>query len=136
MPPSSRPLIAVGAVVVKDGELLMVRRKNDPGKGLWSVPGGRLELGEYVVDAVEREVREETGLEVEVKGLLGILEVTGDPHYVILDHIALHHGDGEPIPGDDVDAARWVPFGEIGTLPCTPRLEETLRAWGTFEENG
>ena len=114
----------------------MVRRRNDPGSGLWSVPGGRLEVGEYIVDAVAREVREETGLEVEVKSLLGILEVTGNPHYVILDHIALHRGDGELIPGDDVDAARWVPFGEIATLPCTPRLEETLRAWGAFEEDG
>lgn len=128
-------MIAVGAVVVKDGSILMVRRKNEPGRGLWSVPGGRLEHGEYVVDAVAREVKEETGLDVEVKGLLGILEVTGDPHYVILDHIALHDGDDEPNPGDDVDAARWVPFGEISQLQCTPRLEETLRAWGAFEED-
>ena len=120
---------------MKDGCLLMVRRKNDPGSGLWSVPGGRLELGEYVVDAVAREVKEETGLYVEVQGLLGILEVTGDPHYVILDHIALHEGDGDPSPGDDVDAARWVPFGEISELPCTPRLEETLTAWGALDEN-
>lgn len=120
---------------MKDGNLLMVRRRNDPGKGLWSVPGGRLELGEYIVDAVAREVREETGLEVEVKGLLGILEVTGDPHYVILDHIAIHTGDAEPIAGDDVDAVRWVSFGDISELPCTPRLEETLTAWGALEEN-
>lgn len=129
-------MIAVGAVVVKDGSLLMVRRKNDPGKGLWSVPGGRLEPGEYIVDAVAREVKEETGLEVEVKGLLGILEVTGDPHYVILDHIAFDNGSGEPVAGDDVDDVRWVPFGEISGLPCTPRLEETLMAWGALEESG
>jgi ADP-ribose pyrophosphatase YjhB (NUDIX family) len=127
------PVIAVGAVVVKDGTLLMVRRKNEPGQGLWSIPGGRLELGEYISAAVAREVKEETGLDVEVLELLGIFEVPGDPHYVMLDHIASHDGDDEPVAGDDVDDVRWVPFGGISELPCTPRLEETLRAWGVFE---
>lgn len=129
-------MIAVGAVVVKDGALLMVQRKNDPGAGLWSIPGGRLELGEYVVDAVAREVKEETGLDVEVLGLLGIFEVPGEPHYVMLDHIAAHEGDVEPVAGDDVDDVRWVPFAEIAGLPCTPRLEETLEAWGVLEGTG
>lgn len=111
----------------------MVRRKNDPGKGLWSVPGGRLELGEYITSAVAREVKEETGLDVKVLGLLGIFEVPGDPHYVVLDHIASHEGEDEPVPGDDVDDVRWVPVDGVSELPCTPRLEETLRAWGVLD---
>lgn len=126
-------MIAVGAVVVKDDALLMVRRANDPGRGLWSIPGGRLELGEYISDGVAREVKEETGLEVEVRELLGIFEIPGDPHYVVLDHVAAPVTDAEPSPGGDVDAARWVPIDEIPELDCTPRLVETLRAWGALE---
>lgn len=126
------PVIAVGGVVVKDGKLLMVRRAKEPGKGLWSIPGGRLEHGEHIADGVAREVKEETGLDVEVRQLLGILEVPGDPHYVILDHVAGYPGNDEPVPGDDVDDVRWVAFEDIESLDCTPRLLETLRAWGAF----
>ncbi len=111
----------------------MVRRAQEPGKGLWSIPGGRLEPGEYIGHAVAREVKEETGLDVEVHELLGILEVPGNPHYVILDHIATYSGEATPMPGDDVDDVRWVAFGEIDELDCTPRLTETLRAWGAFD---
>ncbi|MBA2426220.1 MAG: NUDIX domain-containing protein [Actinobacteria bacterium] len=72
-----RPTLGVGAVVVRDGALLMVQRAHEPGRGLWSVPGGRVEHGEHLSAAVAREVREETGLEVEVGDLLGIYEVVG-----------------------------------------------------------
>ena len=125
-------MIAVGAVVVDEGKLLMVRRANDPGQGLWSIPGGRVEHGEYLSQALVREVKEETNLDVEVKELLGILEVPGEPHYVILDHVAALIG-GEPKPGDDVDDVEWVPFETIEERDCTPRLLETLRAWGAFD---
>lgn len=118
---------------MNDGKLLMVRRAKEPGRGLWSIPGGRLEPGEYIAQGVAREVKEETGLDVEVRDLLGILEVPGDTHYVILDHVASYGGDDEPVAGDDVDAVRWVSFEEIGNLDCTPRLLETLKAWGAFD---
>jgi ADP-ribose pyrophosphatase YjhB (NUDIX family) len=127
------PTLGVGAIVVKDGALLMVQRGKDPGRGLWTVPGGRLEHGELIADAVAREVREETGLEVEVLGLLGVFELPGDTHYVILDHIAALTGDDEPVAGDDAAAVRWVPFGEIDDLETTPRLTRALRAWGVFD---
>ena len=113
-----------------DGKLLMVQRGNDPGKGLWSVPGGRLEAGEYLNAAVAREVKEETGLDISVGQLLGILEVVGDPHYVILDFVATTTHGGTPQAGDDVADVRWVPLDEVSTLECTPRLRETLRGWG------
>ncbi|HVF52892.1 MAG TPA: NUDIX hydrolase [Actinomycetota bacterium] len=132
----SSPVIAVGAVVVKDGSLLMVRRAQEPSAGLWSVPGGRVEHGEYLSDALQREVREETGLEIEVLQLLGILEVVGDPHYVILDYVATTSSEGEPVAGTDVSEVRWVPLDDIGALECTPRFEEMLRAWGVLEEEG
>jgi len=133
VPSDEKPVIAVGAIVVRDGKLLMVRRRHDPGKGLWSVPGGRLEHGEYITQAVAREVKEETGLDVAVRELLGILEVPGSPHYVILDHVASYDGDADPVPGDDVDDVAWVAFEDIDKRDCTPRLSETLRAWGALD---
>lgn len=124
------PQLAVGAVVVHGGALLMVRRNQQPAKGLWSVPGGRVEAGEYLSAAVAREVAEETGLQIVVGDLLGILEVVGDPHYVILDFIATVETRSEPVAGDDVSEARWVPLDEVDALECTPRFVETMRAWG------
>lgn len=124
------PQVAVGAVVVDDQRLLMVQRNREPGKGLWSVPGGRLESGEYLDAAVAREVKEETGLDVSVGQLLGILEVVGDPHYVILDFVATVNGEAAPVAGDDVADVRWVPLDEVSALDCTPRFCETLRGWG------
>ena len=109
----------------------MIRRAKEPGKGLWSIPGGRVEHGEYISQALVREVKEETNLDVEVKELLGILEVPGDTHYVILDHVAAVVG-GEPQPADDVDAVEWVDLEDIDKRDCTPRLLETLKAWGAF----
>lgn len=110
----------------------MIRRGKDPGRGLWSIPGGRVEHGEYLSQALVREVKEETNLDIEVRELLGILEVPADPHYVILDHVATLVG-GEAEPGDDVDDVEWVGFEEIDRRDCTPRLLETLRAWGAFD---
>jgi 8-oxo-dGTP diphosphatase len=130
----SGPQIAVGAIIVHDGSLLMVQRGQDPGKGLWSLPGGRVERGEYLVDALRREVREETGLAIEVGDLVGILEVTGDPHYVILDYFAAVTGDSAPTPGQDAADARWVPLDDVPKLDCTPRFLETLRAWGVLAD--
>jgi 8-oxo-dGTP diphosphatase len=124
------PEVVVGGVVVHDGKLLMIRRRNEPSRGLWSVPGGRVEKGEYLTDAVAREVEEETGVAVEVRDLLGILEVVGDPHYVILDYLAAPTGDATPVAASDADEVRWVPLAEVSTLECTPRFCETLRGWG------
>jgi ADP-ribose pyrophosphatase YjhB (NUDIX family) len=126
------PRLGVGAIVVRDGALLMVRRDKEPARGLWSVPGGHVEPGEYLQDAVRREVREETGLEVAVDHLVGIFEVLGDPHYVILDFFARPTDEGSLSPSGDAAEARWVPFDEVTELECTPRLVETLRGWGVL----
>ena len=112
---------------------MMVRRGADPGKGLWSIPGGRLEHGEYIVDAIKREVREETGLDIEVGDLLGILELPGEPHFVILDHRAVVTGDASPVASDDAAEARWVPLDQIESLECTPHFADSMRAWGVLE---
>lgn len=129
----SQPQIGVGAIVVHDGALLMVQRGHNPGAGLWSIPGGRLEQGELISDALVREVREETGIDIEVGPLAGVLEVPGnDLHYVILDHFATVTGNSDPVAGADAARARWVPLDEVKKLDCTPRFVETMRAWGVL----
>jgi 8-oxo-dGTP diphosphatase len=127
---SSPPTLAVGAIVVHDDALLMVLRGREPNKGLWTVPGGRVEAGEYLADALKREVREETGIEIEVGELLGVLERRGDEHFVILDFLAQPLDDTAPRASDDAAEARWVPLREVAKLDCTPRFVETLRGWG------
>ena len=119
---------------MRDGSILMVKRGREPARGLWSIPGGRLERGESIADAVSREMREETGLEVEVGGLLGVFEVIGEDHFVILDHVASVTGDHSMRAGDDAGEVRWVPFNELENLDCTPRFVETLRGWGILDD--
>lgn len=112
----------------------MIKRGKQPNLGLWSIPGGRLEHGEFIEDAIKREVKEETGIEIEVDKLIGILEVPGDgDHYVILDYLATAATDGsDPIAGDDADDVRWVPLDDVSSLDCTPRFVETMRSWGVL----
>jgi ADP-ribose pyrophosphatase YjhB (NUDIX family) len=132
MPDQQTPSLGVGAVIVDGGRLLMVRRAKDPGRGLWSVPGGHVERGEYLGDAVRREVREETGLDIEVEGLIGFFEVLGDEyHYVILDFMA-HPVAGDLGAGTDVDEVEWVPLDQVTRRECTPRFVELLTAWGVL----
>jgi ADP-ribose pyrophosphatase YjhB (NUDIX family) len=126
----------VGAVVWDaTGRLLLVQRANEPGRGLWSVPGGRVEAGESAADAVVREVAEETGLPVVVTGLAGVVERAapdGDV-YVIEDHmarLALGTDGSELRAGDDALDAAWFPVGELDRVPCVEGLLDALREWG------
>ena len=129
-----KPQLAVGAIVIRNGCLLMVQRGQEPGKGLWSLPGGRVEFGEHLDEALAREVKEETGIDVTPQALVGILEVVGDPHYVILDFAAQVENDATPRAQGDVDDVRWVSLNDVSTLDCTPRFVETLTAWGVLAD--
>jgi 8-oxo-dGTP diphosphatase len=126
----------VGAIVRDpDGRLLLVRRANEPGRGLWSIPGGRVEPGESAHEAVAREVAEETLLQVEVTGLAGVVEraAPGGGVYVIEDYVARLARGAEPAAlraGDDAADARWVPVDELDAMPCVDGLLAALRGWG------
>lgn len=113
----SAPLVGVGAVVVHEGRVLLVRRGQAPLKGHWTLPGGLLELGESLFEGVTREVREETGLEVEPMELVELLDrihKLGDRiqfHYVIADYLCRVTG-GALRAASDADAVRWVERSE------------------------
>ncbi|MPZ68828.1 MAG: NUDIX domain-containing protein [Actinobacteria bacterium] len=130
----STPTVAVGAICIHEDRMLLIRRGREPSIGRWSLPGGRVETRELLADALVREVKEETGLDIEVGDLAGILEVPGEVHYVILDHFATVIGPSEPVAGDDAIEARWVPLDEVVGLDLTPRFLETLRGWGVLPE--
>jgi ADP-ribose pyrophosphatase YjhB (NUDIX family) len=122
-----RPVVAVGAIVFDDaGRVLLVERGKPPGVGLWSVPGGKVEGNETLAQAVAREVREETGLLVEVGALACVVERMGDDyHYVILDYAARVIG-GTLAAATDVRAARFVEEHELAALPLTDGLADVL----------
>ena len=124
----------VGAVVHDPaGRLLLIRRGHPPMEGLWSLPGGRVEPGEADAEAVVRELREETGLEVVPGALIGSVIRSG-PHgvsYDIHDYAATVTG-GVPRAGDDAAEVRWVTEPQLRALPTTPGLVETLAAWNVL----
>ena len=121
------PVVAVAAIVFDDlGRVLLVERGRPPGAGLWSVPGGKLEGAETLAQAVAREVREETGLAVEVGALACVVERIGDDHhFVILDYLARVIG-GTLAAASDARAARFVGQDELATLPLTEGLVDVL----------
>lgn len=103
----SDPIPAVGVVCLRDNEVLLIRRGTPPRLGEWSLPGGRIEPGERAIDAARRELREETGVEAEVLGLVDVVDGLFPDmgrHYVLIDYVALWTG-GDPVAGDDAAEA-------------------------------
>lgn len=123
------PLVGVGAVIVENGRVLLVRRGQEPLKGKWTLPGGMLELGEALLEGVVREVREETGLVVEPVELVELLDRVHREddrvryHYVIADYLCRVVG-GDLEAASDADAVRWVEREEWNSQP--PRETLTL----------
>jgi 8-oxo-dGTP diphosphatase len=125
----------VGAVITDEaGRLLLIRRGHEPGKGLWSIPGGRVEPGESDESALVREVREETGLAVRAGDLIGAVRRpagTAGTEFDIRDYAAQVTG-GTLAAGDDADDAMWASAGDLDALPLTDGLLDTLRSWGVL----
>ena len=136
-----RPLVGVGALVVRGDEVLLVRRANEPGKGLWSIPGGLQDVGETLEEAARREIREETGIDVEIGDLIEVRDLivrdrSGKVkfHYVLVDFLARPMG-GEISASSDVLEVRWVKIDEVKRYPMTEttrRLIEKLKSKGLF----
>jgi ADP-ribose pyrophosphatase YjhB (NUDIX family) len=131
----SRPIVGVGAVVLDGDLVLLTRRGRPPDAGRWTLPGGAVETGEPLRTAIEREVREETGLAVEAGPVVELLErivrdETGRAryHYVLIDFLcALRAGASrEIVCGDDCPEGRWVAAANLGGLPVTEGTREVV----------
>jgi ADP-ribose pyrophosphatase YjhB (NUDIX family) len=128
-----RPQLAASAVIFRDNRFLVVRRANAPGRGLYSVPGGRVEHGETLHQAVAREVREETALAINIVGFAGWREVLPDPaagragHYLVISFAARWRA-GEVILNEELDDFRWITPDELDALRTTQGLAEIVDA--------
>ena len=125
-----RPVVGVGAVILKQDQVLLVRRAQPPGQGHWSLPGGTVELGESLSQAVAREVMEETGLQVQAGPLLEVVEAVFPDanghiqyHYILFDYLCQVNG-GQLSPGSDASQAAWFAPEQLPQLELWP---ETLR---------
>ena len=126
----ARPEVCVGAIALRGDELLLIRRGHGPAAGEWAVPGGRVEPGEALAEAVVRELAEETGLEGVCDGLVGVAErIDDDHHFVILDHRVRILG-GRERAGSDAAEVAWVPLGDVAELPLVEGLAEFLHDHG------
>jgi len=129
--PALRPQLAVSAVIFRDGKVLLVRRSRSPGKGFYSLPGGRVEHGESLHQALTREVDEETGLRIDIVGLAGWREVlpgaSAGGHYVIMS-FAARWAALEPVLNDEHDDYKWLEPGHFGDLKLTGGLLEVVEA--------
>ena len=130
----THPQLAVSAAIFRDGKVLLVRRARSPAKGFYSLPGGRVEFGESLHQALKREVDEETGLAIDIIGLAGWREVLpstgGAGHYLIMS-FAARWADKELVLNDELDDFRWLPpddLGRLGELKLTGGLEEVIQA--------
>ncbi len=116
-----KPLVGVGAVVVRDGKILLVKRANEPNRGKWSVPGGLVRTGETLEDALKREILEELGVEVVVKDVACVTdEIFYDEnrnveyHYIVIDFFAEIHGT--PRASSDAADVAWIDLEKVGEI--------------------
>jgi ADP-ribose pyrophosphatase len=131
-----RPVVGIGAVVIRDGKVLLIRRGVAPGKGLWAVPGGSLELGETLQQGAEREILEETGITIRAREPIYAFDFfERDPdgrirfHFVIVD-LAADYIRGDVKGADDALEARWLAPGDLDHLPVSKNTLKLLQAAG------
>jgi len=132
---SNRPIVGVGAIIIQSGKILLEKRKNDPGRGKWSIPGGKVELGESLEQSVIREVQEETGLVVDAPELIDVvgqasLDESGKVkyHFVIVDYLVKLKG-GTARAASDAAELEWVLLDEVEQKDLTKSFR------GFFEKN-
>jgi 8-oxo-dGTP diphosphatase len=119
-----RPTPCAGVVCLRGDSVLLIRRGKPPREGQWSIPGGRIEPGETAAAAALRELKEETGVEAELFGLIDVVDyIAPERHYVLIDYAA-RWLSGEPVAGDDAADARFVPIDDVRDLGL---WDETVR---------
>lgn len=126
MTPTDSPVVGVGAVIVEDGQILLVRRGSPPGKGLWAVPGGKVERGETLRQALAREVEEETGLLAEIGEVAWVGEHLSEDHHLVLIDFQAQVRGGELRASDDATEAAWVSLDSAADLPLTPTMYQLI----------
>jgi 8-oxo-dGTP diphosphatase len=133
------PVVGVGAVVVSGKRVLLIRRGREPLKGQWSIPGGMVELGESLIGAMRREVKEETGLKVEPLKVVSVFDriqanrARVQYHYVIIDYVCRRKG-GRLKAGSDALDARWVNRQDLARYHLSPKVEEVIAEALHFSE--
>ena len=133
-----QPRVAVGAIVFKNNKVLLVRRGKPPAEDLWAIPGGRVEIGETLREAAEREIMEETGVTIralEPVYTFDVIDRDADGrarfHYVIVD-LTADYISGKPRAGDDASAARWVSSEELASMKVSSATRQLLKAQFNF----
>jgi len=128
-----QPVVGIGAVIIQEGKIALIKRSNEPSKGKWTIPGGLVELGENLETAVIRETKEETLLDVENPQLIDVVDnVDLDEqgkikyHYVIIDYL-VHVKAGNIQAASDAEELRWVPFDEVETYNLTASFRVFFR---------
>ena len=128
-----QPIVGVGAIIISKGKILLEKRKNEPGKGKWSVPGGLVELGESTEHAVIREVKEETGLEVDEPELMDVVDNVDcddrgeiEYHFVIIDYI-VKLKSGSARAASDAEELKWVTLEDVERHDLTKTFREFFR---------
>jgi len=128
-----RPCLAVGAIVFRDGRVLLVRRGQPPAEGEWAIPGGSVEVGETLQQAAQRELLEETGIVIQAGEpcfIFDVIQTDTDGrvrfHYLVIDLLAVYV-EGDPRAGGDAADARWVSGEELGELTLNPTTRELLQ---------
>lgn len=132
------PRAGIGAIVFHKNRVLLVKRNNPPHAGQWAIPGGRINFGETLQQAAEREILEETGIRIKAgEPVFAFDDIRHDDHnrcrlhYVVVDLAAEYLG-GEPVAGDDAAEAMWVSADELGSLPVNPTTLQLLKNHYSF----
>ncbi len=129
----TQPVVGVGAIVLQDGKILLEQRGNEPSKGQWTIPGGVVEVGEGLETAVVRETKEETGLDVEVVGLIDVVDQVHyddqnriEYHFVIVDYVVKVVAGSAKASSDAADL-KWVAFDDVEAFDLTPSFRRFFR---------
>lgn len=134
------PMIGVGGLLFnRQNQVLLIKRDKPPAQGLWSVPGGKLEAGEGLTECCRREIREETGLDINVLSLIAVVERRIENfHYVIVDFLVELRDESENIPfaASDVSEAHWIDLEKIGNYPLVSGLLEIIQRTAAGRNGG